>query len=674
MQRLLLTILLLTAAAAPAVDVLTMEALAEGRPWKLVWLADDATRLMALDPGGEPRELLAGQGRLARPLVNADGSGVFVTRLSPTDTPDGTAFSPEMFAIPWTGGPPRSLGSGIAVAVHAPSDAVYGFASLQTTKRQALTGETVFRFKPAKPDDREIVWAERPAAVDNFMISRDGSRAGGLFPWPQAGLIDLSGNGWKPVTHGAWPSLAPDDSFAMLVLDGTRRRLGCFVPEVDPGWSLDLGTVPPLAGGGIGHPRWSNDPRILTATGPWPEEGGGEARVIALRLRGDLKAVEAVHVAASTTGRVESPDLWVAGGGSRTSDLPQQPRSAPARAAAAWPTVGDGVVMAWERLGGSAPDPVLHGMAFPDRCGGVNVSAGTAEFPADAVKRAVDAIRASGAWSLECMISERRSPPPVSTRLVSLRHADGRDLATLYRVDGKLVLRTLTGEGAGARQERLVLTSMFIEEDRPFSLVVTCRGRRMACYVDGQEMKTFTLSAPVATAWEAGRLVLGDERQYGGPWTGSIERLALHSRELAKDEVEAAWQQTATWLNDRTRPTRCLVKVKLIEWPELPADAAGAAPRRLSASTWEVEQVFTGSVEAKKITVLHWAVLDGKAVPRPDIRPGQSMELSLEPAADHPELTDVPTHDALTSREAPAWFDAAVPGRHKPPFPPTSTP
>lgn len=678
MKRILTVLIFAVPTAGMAVEAVTMEALTGGRPWKLAWLAEGGEKLMVLDPGGQVRELLGGQGRLARPLVTADGGAVVVTKLKATVGDAGTAYDPEMVSVPWTGGVPRSLGSGAAVAIWPGAGeepgAVYAFAALETSKRAALAGEPLVKFRVEKPEDREIVWSGRAAAVDNFQVSRDGTRAAGLFPWPQAGLADLKAQTWTPAGHGAWPSLAPDDSYAMLLLDGTKRRLRCYVPEVDPGWDLDLAELPTLAGGTLNHPRWSNDAQILTFTGPWPEEGsGGEARVQALRLRKDLKAVEAVHVATVTTGAVESPDLWVANAGGVVTSLPQAPKVGAAGGAKAggWPVQTDGLVLGWERLGGKN-DPVLRGMAFGGPGGVVNVSAGSAEFPAAVSGAVFDAVRGSGAWSLSCMVTERRSVPPMSVRLVTLRNEDGTDAAGLYRVDGKLVLRVLTGGGEGvpARVERFVLTAMFIEDDRPFSLVVTCRNKRLACYVDGQLMREFTTEASGFGGWKAGQLVLGDERPYGGPWTGNIERVALYSRGLGQEEVEEAWKEASAMLTERTRPTRNLVKAKLVEWPELPAgEALKESANWLQASVWEIEQVFTGAVTDKRITRLHWAVLDGKPVPRPEVQVGQSMEFSIEPVTDHPETGAAKVHHAVTAGEAPVWFDATVPGRHKPPFP-----
>ena len=144
--------------------------------------------------------------------------------------------------------------------------------------------------------------------------------------------------------------------------------------------------------------------------------------------------------------------------------MPQAPQVAAAGAgkAGGWPVQPDGLVLGWEQLGGKN-DPVLRGMAFGGPGGAVNVSAGSAEFPAAVCGPVFDAVRGSGAWSLSCMVTGRRSVPPMSVRLVTLRNEDGTDAAAVYGLDGKLVRRVLTGGGGGApaRVVRLGMTERF---------------------------------------------------------------------------------------------------------------------------------------------------------------------------------------------------------------------
>jgi hypothetical protein len=171
-------------------------------------------------------------------------------------------------------------------------------------------------------------------------------------------------------------------------------------------------------------------------------------------------------------------------------------------------------------------------------------------------------------------------------------------------------------------------------------------------------------------AWKDLHLVAGDPDPYGTPWTGQVERIAFYSRALAAAEVSDTWRGTESLLTGRQLPTKNKIKARLVEMPALP-DAAtlAASPRWLTASSWEIEQVLSGYIQPKKITILQWAWLDGKPAPLPDIKPGQSMELSVETFDDHPELRAVKTHLAVKAGEQPVFFDATTPGRHSKPFP-----
>lgn len=272
---------------------------------------------------------------------------------------------------------------------------------------------------------------------------------------------------------------------------------------------------------------------------------------------------------------------------------------------------------------------------------------------------------------MEALITERRTQPPCSVRILALRTADGRDAFALYRVNGMLVARVLTGGPDQAPViERFTLTPLSIEDDRPFSLVLTLHAARLGCYLDGQFMKEFALDQPGLAAWKDLRLTAGDPEPYGTPWTGQLERIALYSRALAAAEVTDIWTATEALLSNRQRPTRIKLKARLAEITPLhtPAGTDAAQPW-LQASAWDVEQVHLGFLKPKRITVLQWSWLDGKAAPLPQIKVGQSIDLSVESLDDHPEVRGIKTHNALTGGENPVYLDTTPPGRHPAPFP-----
>jgi len=633
-------------------------------------------RLMGRELPGEPRVLLPGPGNFSRPLLSADGATVYYTERHATPGETGTAYAPEILAVPFTGGEPRKLGSGMAVAVWRDpggKEFLYALTSLQTSRRPALTGELLVRFDPASPDEREIMWPDSPLGADNFQLSRDGTRAAGLFPWPQAGLASMEEKNFAPLAQGSFPVLAADDSYALGVLDGDRRRLRFFVPNVEPGWELLPAQSLPSQGGEVNHLRWTNDPLHFVLSGP--PAGGDEAPDVYLAtLRSDLRAIEKAVALTADPAPDYYPDVWLSGGHTRTSALPQKPAVAAKPSGAPWPVTRDALHFSWQNLREPADTATftLHGGATPGRDGSLNVSAGWADTSAAALAPLTAACAASGSFTMEGLVTERTTGTPCSLRLLSLTLPDGRDACALYRVDRSLVLRVLTGGGEGRPpvMERHPLNTLAIDHDRPFSFALTLHAGTARFYLDGQFMKEVKLEQPGLHAWQNLRLRAGDPQPYGAPWTGQVERIALYSRALAAAEIADAWRGTQSLLTLRPRPTPIKVKAKLLERPPLPEPAAlAAAPRWLLASSWEVEQVNLGYLKPGKIILLQWAWLDGAAAALPEMQPGQSTEFFMESLDDHSELRGIQTHNALSAGEAPVFFDTTPPGRHAKPFP-----
>lgn len=672
----------------------------DGQAWRAVWVEKTAEGGMALKglesgAGGAPRELFRAAPEfpgVTRPLLSSDGqtviftSGIPESEAAPAEETEPLEEGQEkrrIWQLPWTGGAPRSLGEGMALDVARDpatgQDSVYALETVPAESRRRAGGRHVLRFSLERPEAREIVWTETAVGVDGFQVSADGERAAGLFPWPQAGLANLTDRTFTPLAHGSWPALAPDNSYASWVLDGTRRRLRLFAPNLDPGWELNFAEQTALNGRALMHPRWSNDPRVIvfTAVTPEAEREGGAATgdVFVARLREDLRRVESLH--ALTNGAAASfPDLWVAGGETRASSLPQRPATVPKEVVKPWPVTTDGLVFAWENKTAAPASGVRFsgplapaGFATYGRYFEMDLSAGAFDAPPAAAETLARECAASNAWSVECLLTERRTDAPVSVRLMALDAADGRTAFALYRVDRKLVLRArLDGaQGSPALVYPAVLTHLSIEEDRPVHLLLTLKGNRLGCYVDGQLMKEFLLEASGLSAWAAPgnaapRLSFGDLEPYGSPWTGMLERVAFYHRALDSREIEEAWETAKKLMEKRKRPSRIRLKAKLLEAP--PAAETLQQPLLLASSVWEVQQVNTGSLEHRKIAVLHWTRLNGRPVPSGLPAPGEVTELILEPLEEHPELTGGQGIETLPpSSELPLYFDILPPGR-----------
>ncbi len=664
------------AVAAPVMSAATLKALntvTADRAVRMVWLEQ-------ADPSKPERQLHAynsadGLGLralpdagsdLARPLLSSDGNAIVFTQLHARSENGKISYTPEIMLRPWGGGPLVRLGPGMAVDLwRNPSDSkeyVYAVEHLLPSSGPRLTGEKLLRFTLTEPEEKEIIWTATTVGADQFQLSADGRRAAGVFPFPKAGLADLTNQTLTPLAAGAWPALAADNSYAAALLDGSRRRLRLFAPNLDPGWELTFMGASGWQDGGVLHPRWTNDPAVLVCTGPYAEEGPA-ADLCLVRFRDDLRTIQQV-VRLTEGRRAFSPEAWVENGGFSLTSLPQQPVVIPPPAPMPWPFSQEDLIFSWENHRRPVPPPAAAatltpmGFATWTRHGGMDPSGGWFEADPAVAAKISQACAASSAWSMEFILTERPSPPPVSVRLAALMLEDGREAFALYRVDRKLVLRLLLGgtPEKPARVYPVVLADLSIEADRPVHLVLALRNNRLGCWVDGQMKKDFQLDSSGLAAWGAGRLIFGDPQPYGSPWSGSLERIALYSRALGDDETRTAAETAAKFMETRTRPLRHKVKATLAV---LPAPEPSTPPSQVSVSLWDVTQVFSGGMEHRRIAVAAWSRLHGRAVPTPFPAVGAGMELLLESADPLAELEAVPQlRPADLSPEMPLYFYA----------------
>ncbi len=639
------------------------------RQSRLVWLEQDqpeglARRVFGYDAadGLGIRSLTPQPADYARPLFAVDGSTVVYTRLHATAQDGKFSYTPEILLQPWDG-VPRSLGKGMAVAFWKDPVSgkpwIYAVETLLPGQVQRLTGEKLLRFHPDQPDEREIIWTATTLGTEQFQLSRDGRRAAGVFPFPKAGLADLTNQTFTSLAAGSWPAGASDDSYAAAVLDGSRRRLRFFAPNLDPGWELTFMGAPGWQDGGLLHPRWSSDPGVMVFTGPHQaEETTGDLSIV--RFREDLRSI--AQVARLTEGRKAlSPDLWVEGGPSAVSNLPQQPVVVPKPEPKAWPSPVDELVFAWDHAKRSAPLPAAparltpQGLARWGRYSSMDLSDGWFEADPAAGAAVAAASAASSAWSMELILTERPAAPPVSVRLAALMLPDGREAFALYRVDRKLVLRILLGgtPERAARVHPVVLTNLAIEADRPVHLLLSLRNNRLSCWLDGQMRKDFQLESSGLSAWTAGSLTFGDPQPYGSVWSGTLDRVAVWSRALGDDEIREAADTALQWMSSRTRPNRYKIKAIPAEAPVPPSPLPDTL---LDVRVWDVQQVLMGNLESRRIAVADWSRLQGQTVPPFLPEPGQPADLLLELWEDHPELEGVPAAHAPGANGLPLYF------------------
>ena len=81
---------------------------------------------------------------------------------------------------------------------------------LGTQNSDASPGDfkLVSRFPVDQPTASEVVWNKTAVSGDTFQVSADGKLAGGLFPWPKAGVATLPNGDLRLFGDGSGPRCA----------------------------------------------------------------------------------------------------------------------------------------------------------------------------------------------------------------------------------------------------------------------------------------------------------------------------------------------------------------------------------------------------------------------------------------------------------------------------------
>jgi len=186
-------------------------------------------------------------------------------------------------------------------------------------KTDPVTYGVVTRHQIDRWDVSEVVWARRRVSGDTFQVSDDGRLAGGLFPWPAAGVVELPKGEWDRKGRGCWTSLSAGTNPLFWYFDGAHRN----VTIVDLGraerWQVNINNAPGVQGYEIYHPRWANHPRFLTITGPYTvggkankiRGGGRQVEIYLGRFSDDFTTVEAWAKVSDNRRADFYPDAWI---------------------------------------------------------------------------------------------------------------------------------------------------------------------------------------------------------------------------------------------------------------------------------------------------------------------------------------------------------------------------
>lgn len=274
-------------------------------------------KLMGLDTAGGrgERAIVRRTGNFHKPLMTPKGDRVVFTEL------------PEMriFVTGWNGnGAMQQIETGCAVDVwqdpKTGAEWVYAIDAESLKKDDA--GRPVFRFLLDDPFTKEIVWDKTPVNESNFQVSRDGKKACGTFPWPDAGVADLETKELKILGKGCWPSLSHEMNDLMWIFDGAHRNVIMATADGKAKWKVSINGAKGMGDWEVYHPRWSNVARYFVVSGPYKggegenriNEGGEDVEIFIGKFDEKLTGVEAWTRITKDRFLDVYPDLWVAPG------------------------------------------------------------------------------------------------------------------------------------------------------------------------------------------------------------------------------------------------------------------------------------------------------------------------------------------------------------------------
>lgn len=620
---------------------------------RLVWLQDQGDGSDSLARGqslmlygydsrdgrGE-RPLLPKADNYFRPLITPDGQQVlFSNRLTR-----------RMYILDWQSGKVKELGEGVAVAVwkdpkrrgllRQRATWVYCFSGPQPENRYG-TSQPLYRFPLENPKKKELIWDKSQIAWDNIQLSRDGQVLGGLFPWPDGGIVVIKEKRWQRLGNGCWTSLSPDDSKLLWIFDGFHRNIQIHDVVAGKDWIVNINGAPGIGGFEVYHPRWSNHPRYFVLTGPYEKGeggnriGGGGEKVEIYIGRFDEGAKRVLDwLKVTENSRADFyPELWIDGG--EKEELAERigEPAAPAPTLS-WPVGRDHLVFVWENMKAANQladtSPVgffqcnieLRGRALYTRDFRLALGGGFGET-GGAGKKIAAALARTGRAGVEFVFTPESAQQGTILSLAAV----GKPQLRIAQQGEDLAVSSITGAVPAVWPGLLVA-------GKTRHLVVNLDGKSLELFAEGQSLGKKALAIDFSGA-VIDSLSFGDQ---AGAVRGILAGIAVYDQPLAASEIAGNSRLAEARVVNEAAPGTLVVTGRLHETTEIPApEAIGAYRRALVVNSYQVDQVVSGPYDKERILVAEWAILDRKIVKQyPDPIPVE--QLIVEKFDDHPEL------------------------------------
>ncbi len=610
-------------------------------------------KLMGYDSrdGKKERPLLDEVANFFKPILTPDGKRVVVS----------DRLKHRVYVLDFDRGRKKDLGRGVAVDVW--DDPATG-----TTWVYALSGDgpenkyftthPLVRFPLDKPDRREPVWNKTHLSWSNFDLSRNGKFAGGLFPWPHAGILLFEENSWRQLGKGCWTALSPDNSAVLWVFDGLHRNLNFVNPFTNTFWTTNINNAPGINGFEVYHPRWSNHVRYLTVTGPYVEGEGGNkitgggtrVELYVGRFSPDLKKVEAWVQVTHNKKADFYPDVWLANGPESSLTSAEEKQTLPLAAPGnelGWPAGRDRLVFVWQNVlaENKLPENSLVGFqqfrVVPGKRARFNrfleMSFHSGGFTVDwPGARVLNTAALKGVLGVELLytpdsVSDRSSGP-----IVRLRDKKGRDIFRMVQ-QGKGVEIVLAGKSGRGMTMKVadVLTA-----HRPELFFIAIGRDRMKLFGNGSLLADIPLPENFLIKRPEIDLVFGSPEPGVNGLDSALSHVAFFAGGETDQEVVRDAQLVTGALEARREIPELRLQAELVEASKVPApEDLGAYSRALVVNRYRIDKVEEGKYTEKEILVAQWAVLDRTILPETkDFTPGRRAELRVEPFDQHPEL------------------------------------
>ncbi len=277
------------------------------------YAAGDQLVLMGLDTddGRGERVILGERRTYVKPLLTPRGDRIVFSA-------HPLLGDPAVYIVNFDGTGLRRLEPGFALDVwEDPADGgewVY----IGTDHRDYAVG-TIARMRLDDPARRELVWNHAPVTFDTFQVSPDGRIAGGLYPWPAAGVADLAAGTWRQLGDGCWTALQDVGTPLLWFFDGAHRNLLMVdVVRDQRRWTVPINTAPGFDNPEVYHPRWTHHPRFMTMSGPYDQgganqvrSGGAQAEIWIGRFSADFTAIEQWARVTGNGAGDSYPDVWM---------------------------------------------------------------------------------------------------------------------------------------------------------------------------------------------------------------------------------------------------------------------------------------------------------------------------------------------------------------------------